>query len=149
MIRKVIITVFVALIITGCGNDKSNKKPAMTTTAKTDTTSKCGDNCEGNGDTTVMACKMTTEALRKRKETVLLSLKNKITGKKELENGYAFKFSGSDATIDELIEFIKTERECCDFFTFNLSISGNKSEAWLELTGAKGAKGFICSELGL
>jgi hypothetical protein len=46
-------------------------------------------------------------------------------------------------------EFIKTERECCDFFTFNLSISGDKSETWLELTGAEGAKDFISTELGL
>jgi hypothetical protein len=51
--------------------------------------------------------------------------------------------------LDELTEFIKTERECCDFFVFNLSISGDKSEAWLELTGEEGAKNFIESELGL
>ncbi len=36
--------------------------------------------------------------------------------------------------VDELTEFIKTERECCDFFTFNLAISGDKREVWLELT---------------
>lgn len=51
--------------------------------------------------------------------------------------------------LDELIEFIKTERECCDFFTFNLSITGDKSEAWLELTGVEGAKDFVTTELGL
>jgi hypothetical protein len=35
------------------------------------------------------------------------------------------------------------------FFTFGLSISGDKSEAWLELTGVDGAKDFIKSEIGL
>ena len=69
--------------------------------------------------------------------------------KEELKDGYAFKFSGTDKMIDELTEFIKTERECCDFFTFNLSISGDKSEAWLELTGASGAKDFISTDLGM
>jgi len=69
--------------------------------------------------------------------------------KRELPNGYAFKFAGTDQMVDELMEFIKTERECCPFFTFNLSISGDKSEVWLELTGVEGAKEFITAELKL
>jgi len=69
--------------------------------------------------------------------------------KKELENGYAFKFNGTDNMLDELTEFIKTERECCDFFTFNLSIGGDKKEIWLELTGPKEAKEFIKTEMEL
>ncbi len=89
------------------------------------------------------------EELRLRKETVLQSLKNKVLEKRELEDGYAFRFPGNDAMIDELVEFIKIERECCDFFIFNLSISGDKSEAWLELTGVKGSKDFVTEELGL
>lgn len=51
--------------------------------------------------------------------------------------------------LDELTEFIKTERACCDFFVFGLSISGDKSEAWLKLTGPEGTKEMITSELGL
>lgn len=46
------------------------------------------------------------------------------------------------------MEFIKTERECCDFFIFGLSVSGDKIQIWLELTGAAGAKDFITAELG-
>ncbi|HUR31605.1 MAG TPA: hypothetical protein VMZ69_09240 [Saprospiraceae bacterium] len=89
------------------------------------------------------------EELRQRKETVLQSLKNKVLDKHELSNGYAFKFPGSDDVVDELIEFIKTERECCDFFVFTLSVSGDKSESWLHMTGVEGAKDFITQELGL
>jgi len=51
--------------------------------------------------------------------------------------------------VDELSTFIKTERECCSFFTFNLSVASDKSTAWLELRGPDGAKHFITSELGL
>lgn len=56
---------------------------------------------------------------------------------------------GTDKILDQLSEFIKTERACCDFFIFGLSISGDKSEIWLELTGPKGAKDFIETELEL
>ena len=92
---------------------------------------------------------MTAPELRERKATVLASLKRQTVEKRELENGYAIKFPGTDSVLDELTEFIKTERECCDFFVFGLSISGDKGEAWLELTGPAGAKGFIATELGL
>lgn len=109
----------------------------------------CSDECKAQNKTAQMSCKLTTPELQKRKETVIASLKKQIIEKKELKNGYAFKFLGSDELLDELTEFIKTERACCDFFTFALSVSGDKSEAWLELTGADGAKDFIISELGL
>lgn len=72
-----------------------------------------------------------------------------MRAKKELKNGFAYKFNGSDVMIDQLAAFVKTERACCDFFIFNLSISGDKSEAWLEITGPKGAKEFIKTELEL
>ena len=98
---------------------------------------------------TQLTCKMLPDELRIRKETVLASLKEKIIDRKELKNGYAFKFPGNDLVVDELVEFIKTERECCDFFIFNLSVSGDKTEAWLEMTGVEGAKDFITEELGL
>src|SRR5206468_1473563 len=94
-------------------------------------------------------CKLTTPEFRKRKSIVIASLKKQIREKKELKNGFAYKFSGSDIMVDELTTFIKTERTCCDFFIFNLSINGDKSEAWLEITGPKGAKDFIKTELGL
>lgn len=108
----------------------------------------CTDECAADNMTTSLSCKLTTPELQKRKKTVLASLKNQVIEKKELQNGFAFKFTGSDEMIDELTEFIKTERECCGFFTFNLSIGGDKRESWLELTGAEGVKEFISTELG-
>ncbi|MFZ1676178.1 MAG: hypothetical protein WBP41_04930 [Saprospiraceae bacterium] len=98
---------------------------------------------------TVLTCKLSTKDLQDRKMTVLASLKKQMLERKELSDGYAFKFGGSDNVLNELTEFIKSERECCDFFTFNLSISGDKSEIWFELTGVEGAKEFITKELGL
>lgn len=42
--------------------------------------------------------------------------------------------------IDELTEFVKTERMCCDFFTFIISVKGGKSETVLEITGVEGGQ---------
>lgn len=98
---------------------------------------------------TPMICKHTTAELNHRKETVLASLKAKVLERKELEDGFAFRFEGSDAVLDELNTFIQSERQCCPFFTFGLSVSGEPSEAWLSLTGPDGVKEVIRDELGL
>lgn len=103
---------------------------------------------KGTGKTE-LSCKLTTEELRHRKETVIASLKFQVIERKELEHGYAYTFPGSDKMLDELAEFIKTERECCSFFSFGLTVKGDKSMACLELTGPEGAKDMIVSELGL
>ena len=87
--------------------------------------------------------------MQKRKLTVLASLRKQVQERRELPNGYAFRFAGSDQVLDELTEFIKTERACCDFFIFNLSVSGDKSQIWLEMTGVEGVKEFITRELEL
>ena len=96
-----------------------------------------------------LICKLTTPELRRRKEMVIANLKKQVLYTKELKNGFAYKFPGADTIIDELITFIKTERLCCEFLTFNISIAGDKSETWLKITGSQGAKDFIKTELEL
>lgn len=123
-----------------CSTHKHSTSDKLSTSSPTSkATNKSGE----------LSCKLTTQEMQKRKETVLASLKQQVKETKELPDGYAFKFDGSDKVIDELTEFIKSERHCCDFFVFNLSIAGDKSEAWLELTGPEGAKDFVTHELGL
>ncbi len=113
------------------------------------TASICTAKCQAKNKDGALVCRLSSPELQERKATVLASLKKKVLEKRELENGYAFRFSGSDEMVDELTEFVKTERTCCGFFTFNLSVSGDASEAWLELTGPEGAKDFVTEELEL
>jgi hypothetical protein len=109
----------------------------------------CSNDCTSFSDETTLSCTLTTTEFRQRKETVIKSLREQVLDKKELKNGFTYKFIGTDKMIDELTEFIKTERVCCNFFNFTLSVAGNASEAWLEITGPKGAKDFIITELAL
>jgi hypothetical protein len=93
----------------------------------------------------VIACKLTSPELRKRKGEVIASLKKKILERQELNDGYKYKFEGSDKNVDEVVAFIKTERLCCDFFTFNLSF--DEDNLWLTISGPDGAKEFIITEI--
>lgn len=133
----------VAVFLMGCGGKSAprseEKKPSAF----------CNDKCEAKPGSKELSCRLTTPELDQRKATVLASLRKQILEQKELENGYAFKFPGNDKMIDELTEFAKTERNCCDFFTFNISITGDKNFVWMEIVGPKEAKQFIKTELEL
>lgn len=94
-----------------------------------------------------ITCKLTTPELQKRKATVIAELKTLVRNKKELSDGYSYEFEGTDDNLDNLNTFIKTERMCCDFFTFQLTVEEDK--AVLNITGPKGAKEFLKEEVDL
>jgi hypothetical protein len=94
-----------------------------------------------------LTCKLTTAELQKRKATVIAELKALVRNKKELEYGYQYKFQSTDLILDKLNEFIKTERMCCDFFTFQLTV--DEDSATLAIAGPEGAKEFLKEEVGL
>ena len=94
-----------------------------------------------------LTCKLTTPELQKRKATVIAELKALILHKKDLSNGYRYEFEGTDDNLDRLNTFIKTERMCCDFFAFQLTVE--ESKALLSITGPEGAKEFLKQEIGL
>ena len=94
-----------------------------------------------------VTCKLTTAELQKRKATVIAELKALVLERKELSDGYSYKFDAVDQNLDRLNEFIKTERMCCDFFTFQIKVSDNF--ATLSITGENNSKEFLKSEIDL
>jgi hypothetical protein len=94
-----------------------------------------------------VTCKLTTPELQKRKATVIAGLKALVLERKELQNGFSYKFEGTDEILDKLNDFIKTERMCCDFLTFQITIE--EQTARLNITGPSGAKEFLKEEVDL
>ncbi len=68
---------------------------------------------------------------------------------RELANGYAIGFPGDSKTLMEVAEFVSRERRCCPFFTFEIEAAGEDKPLWLRLTGSKGVKEFIKTEIGI
>jgi hypothetical protein len=95
-----------------------------------------------------VACKLTTPELQERKRTVIAGLKELVLERIETENGMRFRFPGSEKNIELLISFIKTERLCCNFFTFDLTVGNEDDFVWLTLSGPEGTKDFIKAEIG-
>jgi hypothetical protein len=48
-----------------------------------------------------------------------------------------------------VITFIKAERQCCSFLTFNIVIEDDQSNIILNITGPDGTKEFINTEMEL
>jgi hypothetical protein len=94
-----------------------------------------------------VTCKLTTPELQKRKATVIADLRALVLERKELDNGFSYKFEGKDEILDKLNDFVKAERMCCDFFTFQIVIEDNT--ALLTITGSNGAKEFLKEEVDL
>ena len=93
-----------------------------------------------------LTCKLTTPELQERKRSVISKLKALMLAKTETASGFSYRFHGDDETLDLLNNFIKTERMCCDFFTFKLIVTA-EGMAEMELSGPIGTKDFIVSEL--
>lgn len=93
-----------------------------------------------------LICKLTTPELQKRRATVIAGLKQLLRSKEEITNGLAFRFSSEDNVLDKLLDFIKSERLCCDFFSFRLDVVNEI--ATLEITGPEGTKEFLEHEVG-
>jgi len=96
-----------------------------------------------------LSCNLSDPELQKRKSTILKDLRGQVLERKKLNNGFAFKFPGNDEMLDQLHEFIKTERRCCTFFSFHLTVKARQKAIWLKLTGPLDAKDFIVTELQL
>jgi hypothetical protein len=94
-----------------------------------------------------IACTLPNAALARRREETIATLFQRAETSQELEDGYAFRFPGTDEWAGQLLDFIKFERRCCAFFKFELSFEPNQGHIWLSLRGGEGVKAFIQAEM--
>lgn len=96
-----------------------------------------------------IACTLSAAELKERQKSTLATLFQQTDITEELEDGYRFRFPGTAAYADQLLDFIKFERQCCAFFTFELTFEPNQGYIWLALRGNEGVKMFIQGELAI
>ena len=97
------------------------------------------------------ACSLTALTADERAHHSDLSkeLHNAVKDIRELDNGYAFQFSGEAKTISMVAEWISLERLCCPFFTFQLEVASESRPMWLRMTGRDGVKEFMRTEFDI
>lgn len=94
-----------------------------------------------------IACTLTTPELQERRSKLLQKVRAAALELKELEEGFAYRFSSDDSLLADLFTLIQLEHQCCPFLRFNLIVEAGNEPVWLELTGPTGTKEFLASIL--
>jgi hypothetical protein len=97
---------------------------------------------EASGDIPI-ACSLPDAERRARQATVLAQFKAVVIAGEELPDGYAFRLSADRKSVAAAGELIASERECCPFLTFNLTVQAQSGSIMLCMTGPPGAKEFL------
>lgn len=85
---------------------------------------------------------------RKRYRALRRRLGEDFREARELENGYAFRYSSEAEVLVALAEYVSLERLCCPFFDFAIEVGRDGGEVWLRMTGPEGAKGVLEAAMG-
>ena len=92
-----------------------------------------------------IACTLTDLQFQEPRAGALKRAKDAVLEKKELDDGYSYRFSLDRISITELAQLITDERECCPFLRFDLHLEPGEGPVWMELTGPDGTKDFLNS----
>lgn len=89
-----------------------------------------------------IACTLSSDQLAQRRH-VISELFQKTLERRECEDGFDFIFPGGDVVLAELFEFLRFERKCCQFLSFELALEPQEGPIHLRLLGHRDAKEAI------
>lgn len=90
-----------------------------------------------------VACSLDAGDLATRGERLRDGLFAAAEERRDLADGYAWRFPGTDEFATTLLAFAASERTCCSFFQIELAFAPGQGPIWLTLRGSDGAKDFI------
>lgn len=90
-----------------------------------------------------IACTLTPEALRTRREGLLTDLVGRAERREDLPGGLRLEFAPSAETIALIARTVEAERHCCRFIRFSMTVEPDGGPVWLDLTGPAGTRDFV------
>ena len=90
-----------------------------------------------------MACTLTADQLTARRSDLLPGLMSRVVERREIASGFGYRFEASGDTLNSIVRVIDAERQCCQFFRFQLIIEPAEGPIWLEITGPDGTQEFL------
>ena len=94
-----------------------------------------------------IACTLTPETLRTRREGLLMDLVRHAERREDLSDGLRLEFAPSRETIVLITRAVEAERHCCRFLRFGMTVEPDGGPVFLELTGPAGTREFISALL--
>lgn len=99
-------------------------------------------------DDLAIACNLSPADLRERASDLLPGLLRFADARTLVEEGFAFRFPAEATVLNSIFATVVSERECCPFFCFQLTLEPENGPVWLTLTGPVGTRDFIESLIG-
>ena len=99
-----------------------------------------------------------TAPQRERHQKLGRLLRSAVVERAELESGYVFVLdlgrlpvdsAGAAFCVVEVAEWVDLESRCCPFLSFGIEVEPKAKTVRLRLTGGKGVKAFLESEVGM
>lgn len=90
-----------------------------------------------------IACTLTPEALRTRREGLVMDLVRQAQRTEDLDDGLRLEFAPSAEAIALIARVIEAERHCCRFLRFGMTVEPDGGPVFLELTGPSGTRDFV------
>ena len=90
-----------------------------------------------------IACTLTPEALRTRREGLLVDLARRAERREDLSDGLRLEFAPAGDTIALIAQVVDAERHCCRFLRFDMTVEPNGGSVFLSLTGPAGTRDFV------
>ena len=96
-----------------------------------------------------IACTLTPEALRTRREGLLMDLVRRAVRREDLSDGLRLEFAPSGETLALIARAVEAERHCCRFLRFGMTVEPDGGPVFLDLTGPAGTRDFISALIEL
>jgi len=90
-----------------------------------------------------IACTLSPDALKARRENLLEALLQRSTERTELPDGLRLRFTADAQILAEIARTVDAERLCCRFLTFTIIVRPNGGPITLDLTGPTGTREFL------
>ena len=98
-------------------------------------------------DSLPIACTLTPDALRVRKEGLLGDLLRRAQGREDTPEGLRLTFAPSHDTLAAITQAVDAERLCCRFLRFTITVEPDEGPVILELSGPPGTAEFLSALL--
>ncbi len=106
-----------------------------------------GVTVDGAGRAPPIACTLSAEQLEARLDSRELRDLTAAAQVSELPDGIELEFSGDDAHLTGIVEFVAYERRCCQFLTFEIVLEPGLGPIHLRIRGPAGTKEFLTALL--
>lgn len=95
---------------------------------------------------TPIACDLSALEDPKQHERDSESLWNERQELREMKDGYALRFPGSMDYAERLLDFVRRERRCCPFLTFQIIFEPEGRRIWLFLGGDERVQAYLSNQ---